>query len=65
MFNVVTQTAEQREERTFREKPEAMHYAIQRLTHYSGCANVTIEGAKGEIVFGEGEIRRTFEMVRP
>jgi hypothetical protein len=64
MFNVVTQTSEQREERRFREKPEAMNYAMQRLAHFSGCANVSIEN-EGGVVFAQDEIRRTFEMVRP
>jgi hypothetical protein len=63
MFNVVTQTSEQREERRFRDKPEAMNYAIQRLTFYSGDANVKIEN-DGGIVFNEHDIRRTFETVR-
>jgi hypothetical protein len=64
MFNVVTQTADQREERRFRDKPEAMHYAVERLTFYSGCASVTIE-SKGQIVFHPQDIQRTFETVRP
>jgi hypothetical protein len=64
MFSVVTQTVDHREERRFRDKPEAMHYAIQRLTHYGGGADVAIE-SKGEIVFTPEDIRRTFQVVRP
>jgi hypothetical protein len=40
-----------------------MHYAIERLNFYSGCAAIKIE-SKGEIVFDEQDIRRTFETVR-
>lgn len=63
MFNVVTQTADQREERRFRDKPEAMNYAIQQLTLFSGDANIKIENDSG-VVFNEDDIRRTFQTVR-
>lgn len=63
LFNVVTKTADQREERAFRDKPEAMDYAVRRLAFYGGVARVVIEN-EGGIVFDHNDIRRTFETVR-
>ena len=63
LFNVVTKTAEKKEERAFRDKPEAMDYAVRRLAFYRGGASVFIESDSG-IVFDQDDIRRTFETVR-
>jgi len=63
LFNVVTKTAERKEERAFRDKPEAMDYAVRRLAFYGGGASVVIE-SEGGIVFDQHDIRRTFETVR-
>jgi hypothetical protein len=63
LFNVVTKTAERKEERAFRDKPEAMDYAVRRLAFYGGGASVVIEN-EGGIVFDQNDIRRTFETVR-
>jgi hypothetical protein len=63
LFNVVTKTAEKKEERAFRDKPEAMDYAVRRLAFYAGVASVVIEN-EGGIVFDQNDIRHTFETVR-
>lgn len=64
MYKVILNATQTMETHSFPEKPAAMNCAVQLIKQYGGDAIVSIEDATG-IVFGDRDIRKTAETVRP
>ena len=64
MYKVILNATHATETRSFSEKPAAMNCAVQLLKRYGADAEVSIEDAVG-VVFGDRDIRKTAETVRP
>ena len=64
MFIVVTHAMGHWEERKFREAPEALQHAVDRMHFYGSAANIEVANEDG-VVFNNADIHRTFEVVRP
>ena len=64
MYKVILNATQATETHSFPEKPAAMNFAVQLLKRVGSDAEVSIEDASG-VVFGDRDIRKTAETVRP
>jgi hypothetical protein len=63
MFEVVTQSGALCEERRFRDMPEAVNYAVEKLKAFAGRASVVVKDANG-VVFDDAALHRTLAALR-